>query len=151
MVAKDLSPAHQLSRSSRPRFLSHLCRSCPPNGHRSNAQIWGSLQAPSSKIEEGTNLVGNVHPRFIRERMPGEDDVVTTTSKVWALVHFQSDAVTQPMSEVLLPAVGLQHRSSGLVRGPRERPVFGSFKGGGLSISNSIPNLKLLVGEYCRR
>ena len=70
-------------------------------------------------IGEITNLVGNVYPRFIRERVACEDNVVTTPSKVWALVHLQPNAVTEPMGEVLLPAVGLQHRSGGLVGDPR--------------------------------
>ena len=83
--------------------------------------------------------------------MPSEDDIVTTPSEVWALVHLQSNAVAQSVSKVLLKTVGLQHCSSGLVRDPRECPILGSFQGGSLSVSNSIPNLELSIREDCCR
>lgn len=83
--------------------------------------------------------------------MPVEDNIVTTASEIRALVHLQPNPVTQSMGEVLLPAVGLQYRTGGLVRDPRERPVLGSFQGGSLSVSNGIPDLELSIGKSCLR
>jgi len=102
-------------------------------------------------IEETTNLVGNVHPRFVRECVPAEDNIVTTTSEVWVLVYLQPNAMAQSVGEVLLPAVRLQYCPGGFVRDPCECPVFGSFQCGSLSVSNSIPNLELSIGKGCPR
>lgn len=83
--------------------------------------------------------------------MPCKDNVVAATSEVGALVHLQSNAMAKSMSEVLLPIVRFQYHSSGLVRGPGVRPIFGSLQGGSLSISNRMPNMKLSFGESGRR
>lgn len=83
--------------------------------------------------------------------MSREDNVITTASKVRALVHLQSNAMAKPMSEVLLPAVRFQNRSSSLVGSSCIRTVFSSAQGGGLGISNGIPNLELSFGEDSRR
>ena len=102
-------------------------------------------------IEETTNLIRDVDPWFIRERVPCEDYIVTATSEVGTLVHLQSNTVTEPVSEVPFPSVGSQHRSSSLIRDPRVGPVFCSFQGGSLGVSDGVPNLDLSFRKDSRR
>lgn len=83
--------------------------------------------------------------------MPCEDYVVTATSEVWALVHLQSNAVTEPMSKVPFQSVGPQHRSSSLIRGSRVGPISRSLQGSGLGVSDGVPNLHLSFREDSRR
>ena len=59
--------------------------------------------------------------------------------------------MAKSMSEVLLQTVRCQYHSSGLVRDPGVRSIFGSLQSGSLSVSDGMPNLKLSFGQSGRR